>query len=146
MNLSNLLGVTFAVIVSTIALLHFYWALGNHKGTLSAVPTRDGQPLFKPSSLATASVGVALLLAAALSLEYIDVFALSLPPWLTSLGMWTLGAVFLLRAVGDFRYVGFFKRHTNTRFARLDTLFYSPLCLLLAVLVFGVIFTASPLE
>ena len=91
-------------------------------------------------------MGVALLLAAALSLEYIGVFSLPLPPWLTSLGMWMLGAVFLLRAVGDFRYVGFFKRHTDTRFARLDTLFYSPLCLLLSALVFGAILTASPLD
>ena len=30
--------------------------------------------------------------------------------------------VFLARAVGDFRYVGFFKRVRGTRFARLDTI------------------------
>ena len=144
MKLISFLGFTFAVIASAIALLHFYWAAGNRRGASSAVPTRDGQPLFRPGALATASVGVALLLAAALSLEYTGVLALSLPPWLTSLGMWTLGVVFLVRAVGDFRYVGFFKRHTGTRFARLDTLFYSPLCLLLSALVFGAIFTASP--
>ena len=143
MRLTNLLGFTFAVIALIIASLHFYWAAGNRKGVSSAVPTRDGRPLFKPSSLATASVGVALLLAAALSLEYTGVLALSLPPWLTLFGMWTLGVVFLVRAVGDFRYVGFFKRYTGTRFARLDTRFYSPLCLLLSALVFGAIFTAS---
>jgi hypothetical protein len=32
------------------------------------------------------------------------------------------------------RYVGFFKRIRDTRFARLDTLAYSPLCAMLAVL------------
>jgi hypothetical protein len=37
----------------------------------------------------------------------------------------------LLRAVGEFRYVGLFKRVRGTKFAVLDTFVYSPLCLLL---------------
>lgn len=37
------------------------------------------------------------------------------------------------RAIGEFRHVGFFKRVRGTRFARLDTIFCSPLCLALAV-------------
>jgi hypothetical protein len=40
-----------------------------------------------------------------------------------------------LRAIGDFRYVGFFKRIRDSKFARLDTLAYSPLCAALAVLI-----------
>ena len=40
-----------------------------------------------------------------------------------------------LRAIGDFRYVGFFNRVRDTGFARLDTLAYSPLCAGLAVLI-----------
>jgi hypothetical protein len=43
-------------------------------------------------------------------------------------------AVFGLRAIGDFRYLGFFKRVTGTRFARADTLIYSPLCAGLAAM------------
>jgi hypothetical protein len=39
----------------------------------------------------------------------------------------------LARAIGEFKYVGFFKRVRDSKFARLDTLLYSPLCLLLAV-------------
>ena len=38
----------------------------------------------------------------------------------------------LVRAIGDFGYVGFFKRKGGNPFARLDTRVYSPLCLLLA--------------
>jgi hypothetical protein len=48
--------------------------------------------------------------------------------------LWMQVAVFLLRAIGDFRYVGFFKRVHKTAFARNDSLIYSPLCLLLAAL------------
>ena len=45
---------------------------------------------------------------------------------------WVLAAAMLLRALGDFRYVGFFKRVRTGRFAELDTKFYTPLCLALA--------------
>ena len=38
----------------------------------------------------------------------------------------------LARAIGEFKYVGFFKRVRGSRFAQLDSLLYSPLCLLLA--------------
>jgi lipopolysaccharide/colanic/teichoic acid biosynthesis glycosyltransferase len=38
----------------------------------------------------------------------------------------------IARAVGEFKYVGFFKRVRDSKFATLDTFVYSPLCLLLA--------------
>jgi catechol 2,3-dioxygenase-like lactoylglutathione lyase family enzyme len=41
--------------------------------------------------------------------------------------------VFLLRAVGDFRLVGFFKRVRGTPFARWDTRLFSPLCVALGL-------------
>jgi hypothetical protein len=49
----------------------------------------------------------------------------------------------LARAMGDFNYVGFFKRVRGTRFARMDTLLYSPLCLALAVGVAAVTFYSA---
>ena len=54
------------------------------------------------------------------------------PAWLSRYGLWLLAGVFLLRAIGDFRYVGFTKKVRATRFAQLDTRFYSPLCLLMS--------------
>ncbi len=44
--------------------------------------------------------------------------------------------VFLLRAVGDFRYVGFFKKAGNDVFSRMDTALYSPLCLIFSINAF----------
>jgi hypothetical protein len=46
---------------------------------------------------------------------------------------YALALLFLARAIGDFRLVGFFKRLRGTRFASLDTRYYSPLCLGLAL-------------
>ena len=42
-------------------------------------------------------------------------------------------AVTTVRAVGDRKYVGFFKRVRDTEFARRDSRIYSPLCLLLGL-------------
>jgi hypothetical protein len=53
-------------------------------------------------------------------------------PWLVRVAMDALALVFVLRAIGDFRLVGFSKRVRGTRFARLDTLVFSPLCLAIA--------------
>ncbi|HPG26670.1 MAG TPA: DUF3995 domain-containing protein, partial [Myxococcota bacterium] len=57
-----------------------------------------------------------------------------LPPWVARVGIWALAVLFALRAIGEFRYVGFFKRVRDTRFARLDTLVFSPLCATIAIL------------
>lgn len=46
----------------------------------------------------------------------------------------------LLRAVGDFRYVGFFKSVRDSRFATMDTWCYSPVCLALSI---GVAYVAT---
>ncbi|MGK9517941.1 DUF3995 domain-containing protein, partial [Salmonella enterica subsp. enterica] len=47
---------------------------------------------------------------------------------------WGISAIALImfaRAIGDSELVGFFKKVGGSRFARLDTFFYSPLCLML---------------
>jgi len=56
--------------------------------------------------------------------------------FLLSICGWAIPAIFLLRALGDFRYVGFFKKVKTTPFAKADTKFFSPLCLMLGL--FGI--------
>lgn len=58
-----------------------------------------------------------------------------------NVAMLVLALVFLGRAIGDFRLLGFFKRVHGTAFARLDTLVFSPLCLLLAIAIFTLAWT-----
>src|SRR6266403_2083334 len=58
-------------------------------------------------------------------------------PVLFDIGVWGLGLVFALRAVGNLRTFGFFKIVKGTPFADWDTWFYSPLCVLIALLVVG---------
>jgi len=51
-----------------------------------------------------------------------------------------LFSIFLLRAIGDFNYVGFFKKIKDTNFGKMDSKYYSPLCLVIAIMGFAVKF------
>lgn len=79
------------------------------------------------------SASAGLLLFAGLVAATAGILPLGFPPvalfWLS----YALAVGLLARAVGEFKYLGFFKRVRGTKFATLDTLVYSPLCLLLAV-------------
>jgi hypothetical protein len=129
-----ILAAILCVIFGVLAALHFYWAAGGQLALGGGVPTQGDKPLFSPGPLATAAVGGALVAAATVSALRGGLLSLGLPPWIGELGIWVLAVVFALRAIGDFRYVGFFKRVRGTLFARRDTLAYSPLCVLIATL------------
>lgn len=117
-----------------LASLHIYWALGGRWGAKATIPEVDGIPAFRPSRTATLVVAVLLATAAmVVALRSNMLPGQGAAPWLLQLGVWTLCAVFTLRAVGNCSTVGFFKVARNTAFARLDTLLYSPLCLVIAL-------------
>jgi len=114
--------------------IHWYWAAGGSWGGEAAVPSNGKAPLFRPSKTATILVAVALALAGWFVLEAneaVESFLFS--KWLLRYGGWALSVVFLLRAIGDFRWVGFFKKQIDTPFAKWDTQLHSPLCLFLGV-------------
>lgn len=115
-----------------LSMWHFYMAFAGHSGESAAVPSRDGKPIFVPSTGSTIAVGTVLMLCALLVACTAGMLPLALPtPLLTGLSC-ALALGLLARAVGDMNYVGFFKRVQGTSFARMDTLLYSPLCLVLA--------------
>jgi hypothetical protein len=130
-------GATAIVILLLLAAVHVYWAAGGKAGKAAAIPTAEGRPVIKPSASSTAMVAVGLCVVAAMLALRIGWLK---PPGFADdnifiqIAAWVIAAVFALRAIGDFRYVGFFKRIRDTRFARLDTLAYSPLCAVLAIL------------
>jgi hypothetical protein len=116
-----------------LALWHFYMALVPASGVAGAVPSVEGKPVFVPTRAATVGVGVVLLLFALLVAATAGMVSVGLPAVALSGLSCVLAVGLLARAIGDFRYVGLFKRVRGTKFARRDTLLYSPLCLLLAV-------------
>ena len=122
-----------AGVLCLIAVLHIYWVMGGTWGRAAGVPEVNGHPAFTPSRFATLSVAVAFFCAAVVALRRGGIVWEAFPGspihWITV----GLGLVFIIRSVGEFRLVGFFKRVHGTRFAHLDTWLYSPLSLLLGL-------------
>lgn len=117
--------------------IHIYWALGGQRWVEKAIPTtQEGRELFQPSAFATWLVAIGLLGVAAL--VYGMYFSNSLSPaikgYLTYL-VWAVSAAFILRAIGDFKWVGLFKKVKNTEFAINDSRYYSPLILFIGVVL-----------
>jgi hypothetical protein len=122
-----------SVVFALLGLTHVYWACGGRLGAALAVPEKDGQPLFVPRVLGTSVVAFLLFGAALVILGREGLFLRALPRGLFTASTWALSFVFLVRAIGDFRFVGFFKGFRSTRFGFWDTWLFSPLCLALAL-------------
>ncbi|REG85421.1 DUF3995 domain-containing protein [Algoriphagus antarcticus] len=123
-----------------LALIHFYWACGGQWGFESTLPTDEhGIRLLNPKTLDSIIIGVALVL---FGIFYWVTFISKkdrFPYWLKTIGMWSIPILFALRAMGDFKYIGFFKKINSTEFANYDNLLYSPLCLTIAIIGFVLI-------
>ncbi|HEX9927435.1 MAG TPA: DUF3995 domain-containing protein [Pyrinomonadaceae bacterium] len=132
----RILGILLASVFAVLGLFHLYWAAGGRFGSGAAVPTTGGERLFNPSALGTVLVAVALFAAMLVVLGQIGLLGSSLPKWIFRWATFVIAALFLLRAIGDFKYVGFFKTVSHTDFARLDSLLFTPLCLLIAIAAF----------
>ena len=125
-----LIGIVAVLLFITIAFIHFYWAFGGRWGIDSALPkTVEGERMLNPGPVATIIVGLGLLLFGALFLIKLNILDLTIPEVVSNYGLWGIGGIFALRALGDFRYVGFFKKIKNTNFAKKDSLVFTPLCL-----------------
>lgn len=138
----NTFPIINTIILLAISGLHFFWAFGGRWGADAAIPTnREGKRMLKssgnfPSIFATLVVAFGLLIMALLHLEKVQILQLPVPAWIGTFGLKIIAGIFLIRAIGEFRYVGFFKKIKGTTFATLDTKYYSPLCLLLSLNAF----------
>lgn len=140
------LTILISIFVATSA-LHIYWAFGGKWASKNVIPVLEGDKQLLQSSeipmVPTLIVAVLLMVAAGLFLWQAGVVTLAIPEWIRIAGVWTVTVIFFGRAIGEFRYVGFFKKVRNSGFARLDSLIYSPLCLLVAILA-AVVIIGSP--
>ena len=136
--MNSALPIALCLVFIVLAAWHFYWALGGNALKGAAVPEISGKAAFSPRPLATTGVGVALIACAVLIAAASGLLGSSLPHQLLSWLCYALSLILLVRAIGDFRLVGFFKTVRNSRFARLDSAVYSPLSLALSLGVFAV--------
>ncbi len=133
--MESILTFTQSVILFLLSAIHFSWVLGSTWGFEKALPTNtEGIRVLSPSKFDSAMVALGLLLFAIFYLLKADIINLGVPSYILKYAGWAIAAIFALRAIGDFKYIGFFKSITGTEFAKLDTMLYSPLCLGLAVI------------
>ena len=131
------LGILLFTIFLLLSLLHFSWAMGSIWGFEVTIPKKEnGDWAMNPSKKDSFIVGLGLLLFAVFYLVKIQLLFIPIPEWAMSIASWLIPIIFLLRSVGDFKYVGFFKKITSTDFAKKDSKIYSPLCLILALIGF----------
>jgi glucan phosphoethanolaminetransferase (alkaline phosphatase superfamily) len=137
-----IISLLLSLVFFCIAAIHFYWAFGGKQFLNAAIPTNEKSEvkIFSPSPITTILVALIFCALTIFVLIKGELFFLQLPIWIGSYGLWFVSFIFMARAMGDFKYAGFFKKIKNTLFAKMDTKYYSPLCLALAVLTVLLIF------
>jgi hypothetical protein len=139
-------AVGLSITLFLLAAIHLYW-MANGVTSGGAVPSRaDGTPLFRPGRMASLIVALALTVAGFVVLGRSALTLSFVPMPLFRIGIWGVSLAFAARAIGEFRYVGLFKRERSTRFAyvglfkrerstrfaRLDTWLFTPLCVVMS--------------
>jgi hypothetical protein len=126
-----------AFVLLLISLLHFYWAAGGTGGLQAALPQKaNGEPVIVfprgwKATVPTILVAVSLLFMAVITLEARGILAIMGSQ--AKLLAQVAAIVFAIRIIGDFRYVGLFKKVKHTVFSKWDNLLFIPLCLYLSI-------------
>lgn len=134
-----LIAIVVCSILSLIALVHVYWAFGGKRWldvVAPKIPTKQNEAAFHPGMVATLVVAFGLGLFAMSIVQVMAWVDISERLIYVAYGA---AVIFLLRAIGEFKYLGFFKRIKDSGFAKMDTILYSPLCLFLSLSIFSLL-------
>ncbi len=135
------LALVNAAIFFLLGSLHFYWAIGGKWAIDLVVPTKPtGEKLFNTSVLSCVVVGGGLWLMSFVHVSMAGLIFESNDLIIFRYATLAMGIVFLVRFMGDFKWVGIFKKVKGTSFAKNDTLYYAPLCLFLSISSFVLFF------
>ena len=123
------------VIFVIIVIIHFYWAFGGKKFLTSTIPEKNGKPLFLPTFTITAAVGLAFFAFAVGVLAFGGLVALPVEYRVIRFSVLVMLALFFGRMIGDFQYIGLFKKVKGSRFSHNDDLYFIPFCGVLAIML-----------
>ena len=109
--IATILSTILFVIFSFLGLIHFNWAFDGKWGSEKALPSKEnGEKVLNPNKFATIIVGLILVVFGLIYLVKSEIINLEIPNWITNYGYWIIPNIFIIRAIGDFKYVGFFKK------------------------------------
>ncbi len=124
-----ILGVPLILSFFGISIIHFYWAAGGKWGFDSVLPTNENDTrVLNPKTIDSVIVGFGILLFAIFYMIRISVITINLPDWLLLYSGWVIPTLFLIRVIGDFKFIGLFKKIKDSTFAKNDSKYFIPLC------------------
>lgn len=129
-----------AIVINTIiflllSILHFYWAFGGQLWFLDVLPSNSsGSKRLNPGMVSSLVIAFGLLFLALITLGNRGLFHKNIKTKYFRYGSLVIAGIFFLRAIDDFKFIGFFKTITQTRFAINDTQLFSPLCLFIGLI------------
>lgn len=138
MIIKSILAIINSLIFFLLAGLHFYWVFGGKKFLESAVPAPFVER-FKNLSTKKIYTFVTALVGIGLCSFGVITFLNCLNPaefeyaTVLNLAMRVVAALFLIRTIGEFKYVGLFKSEKEGKFADADSKIYVPLCFYLGL-------------
>ena len=135
---TTILSIILLTYFTSLGFIHFYWLFGGKWGLEKVIPTKDNQTgTLSIPKFATLIVALVLLLFGLIYLVKSGLINVHIPNLATKYGYWIIPSIFILRAIGDFKYVGFFKKIKDTEFAKADSKWFVPLCLTIGI--FGIL-------
>ena len=127
------LSLSLSIIFTLLSLIHFYWLFNGKWGLNKVIPTKEnGLNNLSIPRFATLIVALVLISFGLIYLIKSQFIAFPLPSWV-NIVYWFIPSIFILRAIGDFNYVGIFKKIKNTEFAKADSKCFIPLCLTIGI-------------
>jgi len=131
-----ILSILLSTIFFILGIIHLNWVVGGKFGFAESLPTKEtGERVLNPKKIDSAIVGIGLITFGMFYLLKADLIDFNQPVWILKYGSWIIPSIFILRAIGEFKYIGFFKKVKKTEFGKLDTKFFSPLCLTIGILI-----------
>ena len=126
----SILSILLFLIFVVLGGFHFYWLFGGSWGVDQVIPKKSNDDITPGiPKLATLVVGVGLILFGLVYLMKSGLIVYKTDLSIIYYSYWIIPFIFILRAIGEFKYVGFFKTIKDTKFARADSLWFTPLCL-----------------
>ncbi|PKV48215.1 uncharacterized protein DUF3995 [Aquimarina sp. MAR_2010_214] len=137
-----ILTILLSFIFFILGIIHFNWVAGGTFGFEASLPTKEsGERILNPKKIDSAIVGFGLIAFAFFYVLKSGLIDYDLPEWILKYVKWIIPSIFMLRAFGDLKYVGFLKKVKHTKFGKLDTKLFSPLCLIIGLI--GLIIAAT---
>ncbi len=131
----TILSIILFLIFSVLGGFHFYWFFGGNWGLEKVIPSIDDKAnSLEIPQLATLIVALGLVSFGLIYLIKAAFFTAPIPNWIIDYSYWIIPSIFILRAIGEFKYVGFFKKVKHTEFAKADSKLFSPLCLAIGMI------------